>query len=221
LLDGNVIRVLTRLHGISENPKEKSVNARLWCLAGDLVQAAAKTKQPHACSHLNQSMMELGALICTPRRPQCLICPVQKFCMAYREGRTEELPNLGERQAATARYFTAFVIHHGDKYLVRQRPAGVVNAHLWEFPNVETGAPLVESQILAAEFAAQGIGKPSGDLTPLCTIKHSITRYRITLDVFQVTVARPAKKVGRWLTVPEMQTLAFTSAHGKILKKLL
>ncbi len=52
--------------------------------------------------------MELGALVCTPRNPQCKICPVKKHCVAFKENRMEELPNLGKREAATARRFIAF-----------------------------------------------------------------------------------------------------------------
>ena len=59
---------------------------------------------------------------------------------AFAESRVEELPNLGRREKATARTFAAFVIERDGKFLVRQRPAGVVNAHLWEFPNAEIGA---------------------------------------------------------------------------------
>src|SRR3984957_863237 len=73
ILDGNVIRVLTRTFGISENPKEKQTNARLWQLAEELVQnSKLKTQNSKLCySHLNQSLMELGALVCTPRNPHC------------------------------------------------------------------------------------------------------------------------------------------------------
>src|SRR5271156_6733811 len=127
ILDGNVIRVLTRIFGIAENPKEKKTNARLWQLAEELIQSSKGN-----CSHLNQSLMELGALICTPRNPQCLICPVKKLCVAFKKNRVEELPNLGKREAATARTFFAFVIERNGKFLVQQRPVGIVNAHLWE-----------------------------------------------------------------------------------------
>ena len=152
ILDGNVIRVLTRIFGIAENPKEKETNARLWKLAEELVSHASRIThhannsrtrtrrkdEDDCCSHLNQSLMELGALVCTPRNPLCRICPVNKLCVAFRENRVEELPNLGKRETATARRFVAFVVERNGKFLVRQRPAGVVNAHLWEFPNVET-----------------------------------------------------------------------------------
>jgi len=215
LLDGNVIRVLTRIFGIAENPKEKTTNARLWQLAADLVQHAKLENQNSkvCCSHLNQSLMELGALICSPRGPQCLLCPVQKLCIAFKEGRTEELPNLGKREAATARHFIAFVIEHSGKFLVRQRPAGVVNAHLWEFPNVETnGTPVDAAALLKAQF-----NLTAPEPVKLCTVKHSITRYRITVQAYSVSLGGNAVKTdGVWKTAGQMEKLAFTAAHKKL-----
>jgi len=228
ILDGNVIRVLTRLFGIAENPKEKAANARLWQLAEELVshaktqrrkknnsplRAFAPLREDNSCSHLNQSLMELGALVCTPRNPQCLACPVKKLCVAFAENRVDELPNLGKREAATARHFLAFAVECGGNFLVQQRPAGVVNAHLWEFPNVEiTGtkpdAPAAFQKIFGV--------KPKV-IQPLRTVKHSITRYRITLEAFFVSLAkRPAKTNGRWLAPAEFDSIAFSSAHKKL-----
>lgn len=224
ILDGNVIRVLTRVFGIAENPKEKATNVRLWELAENLVKRASLVTHHSSlsCSHLNQSLMELGALICTPRNPQCLLCPVQKLCVAFKEGRTEELPNLDKREAATARRFIAFAIERHGKFLVRQRPAGVVNAHLWEFLNVEVGTRTSEPLEIFAELDMVQITDPrSAKLEPLCTVKHSITRYRITLEAFRVCLKpSPTKMAGIWKTPTQMQALAFTSAHGKILRAL-
>jgi A/G-specific adenine glycosylase len=220
LLDGNVIRVLTRIFGIAENPKEKTINARLWELAEKLVQNS-KLKNKNSklcCSHLNQSLMELGALVCTPRNPQCLICPVKKLCVAFKENRTEELPNLGKREAATARWFVAFVVEREGKFLVRQRPAGIVNAHLWEFPNVEINDHKTEVTVLAQDFF--GVAPETTRL--LCTVKHSITRYRITLETFAVKLKTfPEKMDGVWKTPAQMQQLAFTSAQRKVLQRLI
>ncbi len=221
ILDGNVIRVLCRLMGIDANPREKNTNAQLWTLAEALVIEAHQVKSEATpnCSHLNQSLMELGALICTPKQPQCLICPVQTMCVAYREKRQEELPNFGERQTVTARRFIALIITDQNKFLVRQRPAGVVNAHLWEFPNFEVEL----TKINLSEQAQQELGLLVKLLEPLITIKHSITRYRITLEVFRVEVSQRAslkKLSGEWLTLSELEKLAFSSAHRKILRKL-
>ncbi|HEY1490637.1 MAG TPA: A/G-specific adenine glycosylase [Verrucomicrobiae bacterium] len=207
ILDGNVIRVLTRIFGITENPKEKETNARLWQLAEDLVQNSNGN-----CSHLNQSLMELGALVCTPRNPQCKICPANKLCVAFKDGRVEELPSLGKRETAMARRFVAFLIERNGKFLVRQRPAGVVNAHLWEFPNVEVnGAKLDVPGIFKSEF-----GSVPETISPLCTVKHSITRYRITLEAFTASSKKTSPASGIWKTPVQMRRLAFTAAHKKL-----
>lgn len=224
ILDGNVIRVLTRLFGLAENPREKLANEKLWRLAEELVFAATQPeicgRHPVSCSHLNQALMELGALICTPKQPKCLLCPVRAQCEAYRTGRVEQLPNLGPRTAATSRRFIAFVIEDHDRFLVRQRPAGVVNAHLWEFPNIEVTAKDFEVKSLAKD----GLGLSVTGLEKLCVIKHSITRYRITLEAFRARIKnRMGKSMagGRWATLAGLDSLAFTSAHRKIFKCLL
>jgi A/G-specific adenine glycosylase len=223
ILDGNVIRVLTRVFGMAENPREKSANAYLWTLAEQLVVHASRFT-PHAspCSHLNQSLMELGALICTPRDPKCLLCPISKHCFAFKTNRIDEFPNLDKRPAATARRFAAFVIENRGKFLVRQRPEGVVNAHLWEFPNIELNAAPIDPT-----GATHGLfGFVPKEMTLLCTIKHSITRYRITVDAFRAETSiaaanrLKAELQTQWLPLSELHKLSFPSAHKKILKAL-
>ena len=234
ILDGNVIRVLTRIFGIAENPKEKKTNARLWVLARELVAHAKTQSSPrknvpafadsaswhgnNSCSFLNQSLMELGALVCTPRNPQCLICPIKQRCVAFKENRVAELPNLGKRETVTARHFIAFVVRHSGKFLVRQRPAGVVNAHLWEFPNAECADTKPDARRIFKTLF--GISPP--EILPLGTVKHSITRYRITLEALRVCLGRKSptslhtEKTGVWKTPAQMQQSAFTSAHKKL-----
>jgi len=234
ILDGNVIRVLTRVFGIAANPKEKETNARLWKLAEKLVVRAktqrrkrktqnnlaelAPLREENSCSFLNQSLMELGALICTPRNPQCVVCPVNRLCVALQQNRVNELPNVGKRQITTARHFAAFVAERNGHFLVRQRPAEVVNAHLWEFPNME----ILNGKFNPNLAAKSALGVEPSSLQPLCTVKHSITRYRITLEAFRVNLERSCKtrlsQVGVWKTPAQLQQLAFTAAHGKILR---
>ena len=222
LLDGNVMRVLTRIFGIDKDPREKETNGLLWKLAGELVTYAKEYEDEHddeddCCSHLNQSLMELGALVCTPRNPQCLICPVKKLCVAFKENRTEELPNLGKRAAATARRFVAFVVEHHGKFLVRQRPEKVVNAHLWEFPNIETHTRVDGQAPGAAEIFKSQFGFEPPELEPLPVVKHSITRYRITLEAFRVSLKKaPKKAAGMWLSQAKFDSIAFTAAHKKL-----
>jgi len=220
ILDGNVIRVLTRLFGIGENPRETKTNARLWSLAASLVQSAARVKRRgRNCSHLNQALMELGATVCTPRQPKCPLCPVRKSCAAFREDRTGQLPNLGRRAIATERRFAAFVVERSGRFLVQQRPAGVVNAHLWEFPNLETNTrPTAGPQLAKTLFNE----RPEA-VKPLRQIRHTITRYRITMDVFRVEFANGAPDAipnARWCSPAQLHKLAFPSAHRNILGML-
>ena len=227
ILDGNVIRVLTRLFDIRENPRDKPTNDLLWHLATQLVQTAFNF-QPSTfnsqlllsgpCSALNQSLMELGATLCTPQNAKCPQCPVRSHCAARREGRVDELPNLGPRAAATAREFHAFVVEQDGEFLVTQRPARGVNAGLWEFPNLEvTGAtrPPPDSLKQLLQITAR--------CEPLCEVRHTITRYHITQRVFRVRSAAAADGIPtdtRWLGLAELHALPFTSAHRRILRRL-
>ena len=225
ILDGNVIRVFARLFGIRENVREKEVNARLWETAQSFVQKAVDFKFQNSnfqslagpCSALNQSLMELGALVCTPRQPNCAACPLARHCVARLAGLVEELPNLGQRVSATARRFTACVIERNGAVLVRQRPAGVVNGHLWEFPNVEVA--LKTSARAARRHLETELGCALESLSPLATVKHTITRYRITLDAFrgQLNEADARPGAGQWIPKSELERLPFSSAHRRVL----
>jgi A/G-specific adenine glycosylase len=208
ILDGNVIRVLSRIFGVEGNPRDKQTNAILWQLATNLVSV-----DPARCSDLNQSLMELGALVCTPRQARCSVCPMRKSCFAFREDRVDEFPQLPARAPTTERRFMAFVARKENRVLVRQRPAGAVNAHLWEFPNIEIA--LTE--------------KPQA--RPFCRVRHSITRYRILLEAYhaelagKTTLRTEGTKVeievcGAWKTIAQLKRLPFTSAHRKILHVL-
>jgi A/G-specific adenine glycosylase len=215
ILDGNVIRVLARLFGVAGDPRRKRTNDRLWRVAEDLVSAAAAVESKN-CSLCNQSLMELGALICTPKQPQCAICPLNRYCVARVEQRVDKLPGVAPRPPVSPRRFMAFVLESNGRFLVRQRPARAVNAFLWEFPNVE-----VEQDGVDARSAARvALGKDAGPLEPLCVIKHSITRYRITLEAFAGASQRPAGLDGQWSTQRQLLNLPFSSAHKKILLRL-
>jgi A/G-specific adenine glycosylase len=221
ILDGNAIRVLSRVYGISDRVHSQSAKVRLWNMAEKLVQAAARqtTIPGRRCAMFNQALMELGATLCTPKQPRCPGCPVRRMCVAQKTGRIDRLPNIGQRPASTVGRFVAFVVCHRQRVLVRQRPQGVVNAHLWEFPNCEVTGEKADVEALARRVLGW---RPQG-LKPLGVIHHSITRVRIRLEAYRVAVDRlPAKKqsVDRWCTPGELEKLAFPSAHRRILMRL-
>jgi A/G-specific adenine glycosylase len=205
--------------------REKSTIDRLWTLSGGLVNTAAASPWRARrdsfpigpCSALNQALMELGAMICTPKSPRCADCPAQRHCTARALGRIDAIPNSAPRAAVTHRRFAACVIQRNGAVLVRQRAAGVVNAHLWEFPNTEVPAESDETSWTRALEEELGC-KPTA-LTPILTLRHSITRYRITLHAFAAKLdgTQPRRIAGRWMPWHELDRLAFTSAHRRVL----
>ncbi len=270
VLDGNVIRVLTRLYNVPGDPRREPTNSRLWEIAERLVRLAGNSKlrprnrrtlprnrlTPGPCSVLNQSLMELGALVCTPKNPQCSDCPVADWCRARRQGRVEHLPQKARRPVILHRRSVVLVVQQGNRFWVRRRPEGVVNGRLWEFPNTEAAqcgslaGPLGHStqptlyqlqqagsremQSLTALFEPPDAGRKNGSApftllrrptkpTRFCTIKHSITRYRITAEVLRAKIPADASlrlAEGRWLTLAQMSRLAFCRAHQRILQRL-
>jgi A/G-specific adenine glycosylase len=228
VLDGNVTRVLTRLFDIDDDPQKATTKARLWRLAKVMVGQAADERADHRsartrlctgnCSLLNQSLMELGAVICTPRQPQCVRCPAQAHCQAYRKDRVLELPRRRSRARITHQRHAVFVVEYRGCFLVRQRPTGTVNAHLWEFPHIEVGSQPFDTPTLARV----AIGIRADRLEPLCTVKSVITRYQITQHAFRVQVERFGRTPSghRWLRLPALESRAFSSAHRRILAVL-
>jgi A/G-specific adenine glycosylase len=177
--------------------------------------AGAPLRLAGNCSAVNQSLMELGATVCTPVNPRCTVCPLKQHCVALRADRIAFFPSVAKRPAPTLRRFVAFVIRHNGRVLVRQRPAGVVNAHLWEFPNVEI--PLNGGD--SASVAAGLLGWELADVRPLGLIRHSITRYRIALEGYEARVKGTVPHAaGAGKPPSHLRTLPFTAAHQKLAK---
>jgi A/G-specific adenine glycosylase len=205
ILDGNVIRVLSRLLAVGSDPRSKPVNQKLWQAAEALVLASGDP------SRLNQAMMELGALVCLPRQPRCPACPLRADCLALRQQRVEDYPGTTRRAKATQRRFIALVVRDGERLLVRQRRANAVNAGLWEFPNVEVAVNTKNLRPLVAPFELLS-------LTPFFRVRHSITSSRILLEAYHAQLDGRAPSSGAvWKTPAQLKKLPFTSAHRKLL----
>ena len=158
-------------------------------------------------------MMELGALICTPREPACSNCPIHKSCAAFRENRVAEFPRVAKRPKARQRRFIAVILWNEQSVLIRKRAREAVNGGLWEFPNFEAERGVgIKRQISA--FLGTEIR-----LRPLAEIQHTITNNRITLAAY-AGEANDEKLAGRldarWTDVAELAGLPWSSAHGKL-----
>ena len=210
ILDGNVIRVLSRQFALAGDPKSSAAQTRLWALSTQLVAAS---KSPSA---LNQGLMELGATICMPRDPQCRACPIRRTCEAFRLNRVTDFPQLPARKKPRQRRFQAYIFRHLDSVLVRKRSSDVVNGNLWEFPNFE---------ILRGTVAAEKLRFRKLPLRPFATIKHTITNNRITLQASHAVVNREFASLAtelsaEWRPITDLNLLPFSSAHTKLRAQL-
>src|SRR5687767_3542267 len=128
VLDGNVIRVLMRLRADRDDPKSVAVRSRLWAAAEALIPQ-------RRCGDFNQGLMELGATICLPRNPQCLLCPIQAYCRAREAGLVEQIPAVAQRTPVKEMSMVTAAIHHRQKLMFVQRPLKGLWAGLWELPS--------------------------------------------------------------------------------------
>ena len=225
ILDGNVIRVLTRLFALGGDPRSAVLNRRLWDLAGLMVRAAHDTRGlgDRRCSRLNQALMELGATVCTPgERPDCPRCPLATDCVARRNGEAGRFPELRGRAPITPRFFATGIVELEGRYLLRLREATGVNRGFWEFPNWETSATDAPEAVLGRH-----LGVPVDRWIPCPDLRHHITRYRITQRVRHARLTGPGGGItggtdGTWLwaTPAELESMPLTSAHRKLARRI-
>ncbi|MBD0382354.1 A/G-specific adenine glycosylase [Paenibacillus sedimenti] len=133
-VDGNVMRVLSRYFLIEEDIMKPATRVRMEKLARELILDGT-------ASDFNQALMELGAMVCTPRSPHCLTCPVMAHCSAREAGMEESLPIKKKAKPPRPELRAVALIEgtgeHEGKWLIRQRPQEGLLAKMWELPHVE------------------------------------------------------------------------------------
>ncbi len=184
LVDGNVERVLQRLLG------KRLTGEALWEAANDVLDA----KCP---GDFNQAMMELGAMVCTPRAPACLTCPVIELCAT--RGELQSHTKAKPQQKREIHYALAF--RHGDGrehevFLVRRARNSSLMAGMWELPELA------------------GL---NGSATALFTLRHSITVTDYTVRVWRATA--PSCTDGSWIPLQRLRKVAITGLARKILRR--
>ena len=175
IVDGNVIRVVARLEAIDAAADDPALVKRCWETADALVGAA---KSPGV---LNESLMELGATVCTPRLPSCDRCPVQTCSAAFRSGRAASMPRPKSRRARRIVHLYPVVLRRDDRVLLRQRPLRGIWAGLWELPSVESADPLEVPAI------ASGLGFKVDDLRQVETFKRLLTHREVHFHVYEAS----------------------------------
>lgn len=213
-VDGNVSRVLCRLFALAGDPTRPPLASELWQRAAQLVPA----EEP---GRFNQALMELGATVCTPRAPLCLECPWRSLCAARRQRRENELPTPRARPAPTRVSMVAAVVERRGRVLLSKLPSDAPRwGGMWLFPSAEK-QPRERLELALARALASAGGPRIDAHAPLFRIEHSVTRYRIELDVHRCEVSGSARDArSSWKRIAELSSLALPAAHRRIARLL-
>jgi A/G-specific adenine glycosylase len=219
IVDGNVIRVLTRLFALRGDPARAPLKGGLWELAAALIPAGQ-------ARDFNPALMELGATVCTPVRPRCEACPLAETCQARKAGVQESLPETAPRPQVTPVHMVAGVVWRGGRVLLAQRRKDESRwAGMWQFPNVEIQpGETVRDAVRRAVSQAVGV-----EVSPRCraaVVRHSVTRYRMTLEAYHCMEAggeprRASCQAWNWACPAQLGDYALPAAHRNIARRLL
>ena len=187
IVEANSLRVLSRWFGSRLDPREGDGKKWVW-LAAEAV--LPKTR----IGDFNQAIMELGAVVCTPKNPKCETCPVRKHCRAKAEGIAELIPPMSKRHATTPVREMALVIRNGNTVLIGKRPdTASRGAGLWELPTVEM-ADGESPENAAARIGRELFGKKFELGAEFETQRYKVTRFEISITLWEAKVKSVPRK---------------------------
>jgi A/G-specific adenine glycosylase len=193
---------------------DKGTTQLLW-------QVAEAMLPRHDAGTFNQAAMELGALVCTPKNPNCSECPLSRICRARRDGVELKIPGKVSNVRYEDRTEYALLLGKGNHYLLRPLPSGGRWAGLWDFPR--TTAKSYSSVEAAAEHLSDAIGIDVAPKHRVTTIRHAVTKYRIALHVHHAELVddrRQPPRPWKYVSVDEMAELPMSVTGRKIVSLL-
>ena len=205
LVDGNVYRVLSRLWARDQPADNREAINWAWDTAQNLVESATKP------GLFNEALMELGATVCTPRRPQCDQCPLAAHCRALQHGRVHEIPPAKQPVDRKHVHHHAVVVQRGDRVLVERRPSDGLWSNMWQVPTVEAGRALSQTELRGR------LPVNMTRLEKLARFEHQTTHRRITFHVFE---GRSRTRRGEWHHLDNLDDLPMSNPQRRILDML-
>ena len=214
VVDGNVKRVLSRLDMIPL-PVNRTASHRVF------TSAASKLLDPLRPGTFNQALMELGALICKPRQPLCIECPVQMHCRAYADGVVSVYPQRIKKAPVPLHHVSVGVVSKRGRVLItRRQPEGLLGG-LWEFPGGKLKNGETSQEACVREIREE-VGLKVQIDSFLTQIQHAYTHFRIEMDVYLCHVESGRVKLNgptdyRWVKLTELTDYPLPKANHKFI----
>lgn len=226
IVEANTLRLYTRLIAFEGPPRSTQGQRLLW-------EFASLLPTENEAARINQALMDLGALICTPASPQCDACPLRTCCVAYATGKQNNIPIPLQKPEVTQLVEACAAVEREGKWLLRQQQPGEWWSGLWDFPrcsvtSCEYDAPLQAKQQAGlqrelSEFLAEEFSLQANLKFPELQIRHTVTRYRIRLLCLRGYWLQGDKlpENARWLSADELRELPLSVTARKIARSIL
>lgn len=208
ILDGNVKRVLTRIHAVEGWPGQKAIENRLWQLASE----HTPTKRN---ADYTQAIMDLGATICKRHKPLCVACPMQHRCLALAQDKTAELPTRKPKKAVPQKHTWALLLINADGHIqLHQRPHKGIWGGLWSLPEFD--------QLTDLQSHLAQLGLPTHS-QQLASVKHAFSHYKLDIHPHLVELPTSHLQVAenpliQWYAQEQMATIGLPSPIKQILQ---
>jgi A/G-specific adenine glycosylase len=228
VLDGNVARVISRLNAIRGDLRANGTWQKLQTAAGHLLQ----DRTP---GDWNQAMMELGATLCTPRSPQCLLCPVGEFCEARKQGLTGVIPGKRGKRSTVEITLASLVLvdAQGNTLLLAPPKSGgkssapddvhTLVSRMWHFPTI--AAPRDQAIAELKKFGEESLfnGRSlSSEIVPLQKVRHAVTYRSITVFPFRSAVKKLPRLPGaRAFPLTDLSAVPISNLTRKVARAAL
>lgn len=221
VVDGNVKRVLSRIFLIDTPVNDSSSHKVFYPVALRFVDIHSQNHQ----GIFNQAIMELGALICRPRKPDCTKCPVLSFCQAYKQGLIHQFPRRHKKQKTPEYLVSAAILRKNGKILITRRKLEGHLGGLWEFPGGKVLENETPQQACIREIKEEVNLDISVDKL-LTRIKHAYTHFKIKMDIFNCTYISGELKLNgpmdyRWVKAHELALFPFPGADRKFMHLII
>ncbi|MGD8426173.1 MAG: A/G-specific adenine glycosylase [Balneolaceae bacterium] len=219
VVDGNVIRVLSRYYGIEDDVRSAKTKKAIQEYADALIPG----NRP---GDFNQAVMELGATICAPANPACEKCPLRDNCIAYKTAKTEEIPYKSPSKKRPHHQIGVGIIKNGnDEVLIALRPEDAMLGGLWEFPGGKQEGNEELADTVKRELKEE-LGVEVSICKPFMKLDHAYSHFKITMhaylcDLQKGTPEPKSSQEVRWISIDKLDDYPFPKANRRLTEKLM